>query len=45
MLENCDSDMFIAIPCLAIMKSLFSEEESGICKRFLPSMYIDGEEP
>lgn len=49
LLENCDSDIFIAIPCLAIMKSLVSDstqsDEASVCKRFLPSMFKEGEEP
>lgn len=45
MIENCDSDMFMAIPCLVIMRGLVSEEDIGLCRRFLPSMYKEGEEP
>jgi len=47
MLENCDSDIFIAIPCLAVIKSLAGDsvEEAGICRRFLPTMFKEGEEP
>lgn len=52
MIEACDSDMFIAVPCLPILKCLTavndnSEETggTGICKRFLPTMFKEGEEP
>jgi len=44
MLETCDSDIFIAIPGLAVLKSLTHDEETSICRRFLPSMYTEGEE-
>jgi hypothetical protein len=44
MLETCDSDIFIAIPGLAVLKSLTHDEDTSICKRFLPSMYAEGEE-
>ena len=46
MLENCDSDIFIAIPGLAILKNLIhaSEDEKTICHRFLPHMLTEGEE-
>ena len=44
MVETCDSDIFMTIPCLAILRGLINEEENGICKRFLPSMIKDGEE-
>jgi hypothetical protein len=47
MLENSDSDMFIAVPCLSVLRCLvLSEtEEGGICRRFMPAMYVEGEEP
>lgn len=44
MVEMCDSDIFITIPCLAVLKSLISEEDSGICRRFNPDMFKEGEE-
>lgn len=36
MVETCDSDIFMTIPCLAVLRGLINEEENGICKRFLP---------
>lgn len=44
MVETCDSDIFMTIPYLAILRGLINEEENGICKRFLPSMAMEGEE-
>ncbi len=45
MIETCDSDIFIAIPGLAILKTLtLTQEDESICKRFLPSMFQEGEE-
>jgi len=44
MVEICDSDIFMAIPCLAVLRGLINEEEIGICKRFLPSMFKEGDE-
>jgi hypothetical protein len=44
MVETCDSDIFMTIPCLAVLRGLINDEENGICKRFLPSMIKDGEE-
>jgi hypothetical protein len=44
MVETCDSDIFMTIPCLAVLRGLINEEENGICKRFLPSIIKDGEE-
>ena len=38
----CDSDIFISIPCLAVLKSI--DEDLGVCRRFLPTMYHEGEE-
>jgi|LauGreDrversion4_2_1035121.scaffolds.fasta_scaffold1749564_1 hypothetical protein len=40
----CDSDIFMTIPCLAVLRGLINEEENGICRRFLPTMIKDGEE-
>ncbi len=45
MVETCESDIFITIPCLAVLRGLISEEENGICRRFLPEMFKEGEEP
>lgn len=47
MVECRDSDIFITIPCLLILKSL--EEEGAtvvnqICKRFFPLMFLDQED-
>lgn len=44
MVETCDSDIFMTIPCLAVLRGLVNEEESAICKRFLPSITKEGEE-
>jgi hypothetical protein len=44
MVEICDSDIFMTIPCLAVLRGLVNEEELGICKRFLPSMFKEGDE-
>jgi hypothetical protein len=44
MVEMCDSDIFITIPCLAILRGLIYEEDKGICRRFLPEMFKEGEE-
>ncbi len=44
MVETCDSDIFMTIPCLAVLRGLINEEENGVCRRFLPSMTKDGEE-
>jgi hypothetical protein len=44
MVETCDSDIFITIPCLAILRSILNEDENGICKRFLPSMFKEYED-
>ncbi len=44
MVEICDSDIFMTIPCLAILRGLVNEEELGICKRFLPAMFKEGDE-
>ena len=44
MVETCDSDIFMTIPCLAVLRGLINDEENGVCKRFLPSMIKDGEE-
>ena len=43
LVENCDSDIFIAIPCLAVLKSLTSDDNS-LCRRFLPKMFQEGED-
>ena len=46
MMENCESDIFIAIPCLAILKHLLSDhQEDSLCNRFLPLIFKEGEEP
>ena len=39
MVEMCDSDIFITIPCLAVLRALINEEDNGICKRFHPEMF------
>ena len=44
MVEMCDSDIFISIPCIAVLRGLINEEENGICKRFLPEMFKEGDE-
>jgi hypothetical protein len=44
MVEICDSDIFMTIPCLAFLRGLINEEEQGVCKRFLPSIAKEGEE-
>ena len=45
MIETCDSDIFIAIPGLAVLKTLtHAQEDESICRRFLPSMFQEGEE-
>lgn len=44
MVEMCDSDIFITIPCLAVLRGLINEEDFGICKRFHPEMFKEGEE-
>ena len=43
MVEMCESDIFITIPCLAVMRGLI-DEDNGICRRFLPEMFKEGEE-
>ena len=43
MVETCDSDIFMTVPCLAVLRGLVNEEESGICRRFLPSVTKEGE--
>jgi hypothetical protein len=40
----CDSDIFMTIPCLAVLRGLINEEENGVCRRFLPTMIKEGEE-
>ena len=40
----CDSDIFISIPCIAVLRGLINDEENGICKRFLPEMFKEGYE-
>lgn len=40
----CDSDIFISIPCLAVLRGLINEEDNGICRRFNPGMFKEGEE-
>jgi hypothetical protein len=44
MLETCDSDIFITIPCLPILRNMVLDEDNGICRRFLPSMFKEGED-
>ena len=44
MVENCESDIFMTIPFLAVLRGLINEEENGVCKRFLPSIIKDGDE-
>jgi hypothetical protein len=44
MVEMCDSDIFISIPCIAVLRGLINEEENGICRRFLPEMFIEGDD-
>jgi hypothetical protein len=44
MVEMCDSDIFISIPCIAVLRGLINEEENGICRRFLPEMFKEGDE-
>ena len=44
MFETCDSDIFMTIPCLAVLRGLINEEENGVCKRFLLTMSKEGEE-
>ncbi len=44
MVETCESDIFITIPCLAVLKGLINEEDNEICKRFLPEMFKEGED-
>ena len=46
MIECRDSDIFISIPCLLILKSLEDDVslDRQICKRFFPPMQKEGEE-
>ncbi len=44
MVETCDSDIFMTIPCLAVLRGFINEEENGVCKRFLQTMSKEGEE-
>jgi hypothetical protein len=44
MVETCDSDIFMTVPCLAVLRGLFYEEENGICRRFLPQLTKEGDE-
>lgn len=44
MVETCDSDIFMTIPCLAVLRGLINEEENGVCKRFLPTITKEGDE-
>lgn len=44
MVEMCDSDIFISIPCIAVLRGLINEEENGICRRFLPEMFKEGDD-
>ncbi len=38
----CDSDIFISIPCLTVLRALINEEDNGVCKRFNPDMFKEG---
>jgi hypothetical protein len=44
MVEMCDSDIFISIPCLAVLRALINEEDNGVCRRFNPDMFKEGDE-
>ena len=44
MVDMCDSDIFISIPCIAVLRGLINEEENGICRRFHPEMFKDGDD-
>lgn len=46
MIECRDSDVFITIPCLLVLKSLEDDVslDKNICRRFFPLMLKEGEE-